>query len=129
MSFSLKLDPLFYDFRISDGKFVLVRGSDTVRDRIEIILNTQKGEWFLNVDDGVDYYGDDGILSQQKPAEEISAIIRLAILSDPDVIQIDDFQIIQNPNVKREFNISVDCQVKTTDFDTTGATQTITVEA
>lgn len=117
MSFTLHLDPLRWDFRIgANGRFQLVRGASTVRERLQIILWTYYKEWFLDTSRGIDYYNGQ-ILGQTTNPDMASAVIRRAILSDPDVIKIDTFTITKNNNRARAYAINVTCQVRGTAYD------------
>lgn len=84
------------DYRISDGKIVLSTGSDAARDRIYTALQTQLGEWFLDVDKGIPYYGENGILGGKRTEAEVAAIIRRVILQDTEVDRIVSLDIIQD---------------------------------
>lgn len=84
------------DYRIRDGKIVLSTGSDAARDRIYTALQTQLGEWFLDVDKGIPYYGENGILGGKRTEAEVAAIIRRVILQDPEVDRIVSLDIIQD---------------------------------
>ena len=96
-SFFLRRDGLGGpDYRISSGRIVIGTGNDSARDRIYTALNTQLGEWYLGVADGVPYMGDNGILGGKKSEAEVAAIIRRRILLDPDVDRIDSLSVQQD---------------------------------
>lgn len=126
MSFSIHIDALTYDFRIQNGKLVLVRGSETIRERLRVIIQRYKGEWFLNTSKGIEYYSEDNkILGQTTNIDEVSAIIRGEILSEPGVIRIQKFSISQS---SRDVSISADVKVERTEWDDqTNANGVITV--
>jgi hypothetical protein len=84
------------DYQIKGGKIVLSTGSDAARDRIYTALQTQLGEWFLDVERGVPYYGENGILGGKRTEAEVSALIRRVILRDPEVDRIVSLDIIQD---------------------------------
>lgn len=84
------------DYRIQGGKIVLSTGSDAARDRIYTALQTQLGEWYLDVDKGVPYYGENGILGGKRTEAEVAAIIRRVILRDPEADRIVSLDIIQD---------------------------------
>lgn len=84
------------DYRIRDGRIVISTGSDAARDRIYTALQTQLGEWFLDVEKGVPYYGANGILGGKRTEAEVAAIIRRVILRDPEVDRIVSLDIIQD---------------------------------
>lgn len=84
------------DFMISGGKLARSYASDAVRDRLFTALSTQLGEWYLDLEDGVPYYGDGGILGGKKTEAEVAAILRRRILLDPDVDRIVSMQVTQD---------------------------------
>ena len=95
MTFSLALDLSsgIPDFRIVRGQLVRGYESDAARDRLFMRLSTQLGEWVYNTDDGVPYYGSGGILGGKMSQAEVEAIIRRAILSDPEADRIEAMSI------------------------------------
>lgn len=84
------------DYQIKDGKIVLSTGADAARDRIYTDLQTQLGEWFLDVERGVPYYGENGILGGKRTEAEVAALIRRVILRDPEADRIVSLDIIQD---------------------------------
>ena len=84
------------DYQIKDGKIVLSTGADAARDRIYTALQTQLGEWFLDVERGVPYYGENGILGGKRTEAEVAALIRRVILRDPEADRIVSLDIIQD---------------------------------
>lgn len=128
MPFSVFIDPLNRNsFRISRGRIVLSTGAQAARDRVYARLSTELGEWFLNVNDGVNYHGEDGILGGSRPAEEIAARFRMAVLSDPEVTRLDDFQIVEDVNNPRGYTVTMDIQVINSGVDGTSQPITLTV--
>lgn len=81
------------DFRIRGGRLVVARESDAARDRIFTSLSTQLGEWFLDVDAGVPYFGEDGILGGKMSEAQAAAILRRVILSDPEADRLESMQL------------------------------------
>lgn len=117
MSFSFLLQrdaTIEPDFIIRNGRIALSYDSDAVRDRLFTALSTQLGEWFLQSDDGVPYYGTGGILGGKMTEAEVGALIRRRILLDPDVDKIDSMQIIAEPKRK----VRVTAQVRLTTQET-----------
>lgn len=127
MPFSLFIDGLNNnDFRIRRGRFVLSTGAEAARNRILVALNTQLGEWFLDTRQGIPYYGDNGIMGGRKSAEEIAAIFRMAVLSDPEVDRMDEFEIVEDINNPRGYNISMTLTLNATGPD--GTSEQISIE-
>lgn len=99
------------DFTIRKGRIVLSLGSEAVRDRLFTSLSTQLAEWFLQLDDGVPYYGDGAILGGKMTQAEVAALIRRRILLDPDVDFISSMQVIQA--ARRRVNVTTDVVLET----------------
>lgn len=96
-SFLLRRDGLSQaDYRIKDGRIVLSSGADAARDRIYTVLNINRTEWFLDVDKGIPYLGENSILGGKKTEAEVSAIIRRVILNVDEVDRIVSLQISQD---------------------------------
>lgn len=91
MTFSLALDRSngVPDFRIRGGAVVRSYESDAARDRIYMRLRTQLGDWVFDTDLGVPYVGDGGIMGGKKSQAEVEALLRRAILTDPEADRID----------------------------------------
>jgi hypothetical protein len=83
------------DFRVTKGRLVLARESDAARDRVFTSLSTLLGEWFLDVDAGVPYFGPSGILGGKMQQAEAAAILRRVILSDPEADRIESMQLTE----------------------------------
>ncbi len=126
MAFSAFIDPLNRnDFRIARGRIVLSTGAQAARDRVYVRLSTELAEWFLNVNNGVNYHGEDGILGGRQPAEEIAARFRMAVLGDPEVTRLDAIQIVEDVNRSRGYTASIDAQFINSGID--GTSQPITI--
>lgn len=100
MSFSFLLNrggTSLPDYKIRDGKIVLSTGADAARDRIYTAIQTQLGEWFLDVEKGIPYYGENGILGGKRTEAEVAAIIRRVILRDPEADRIVSLDVNQDP--------------------------------
>ncbi len=54
------------DIVIESGDIEMVTGSELTRQTVESILNTNKGEWFLDIDEGINF---DNILGKPKSDE------------------------------------------------------------
>ncbi len=111
------------DFAISGGRIVLSTGADAARDRIFTALSTQLGEWFLDAEDGVPYYGAGGILGGKMTEAEVGAILRRRILLDPEVRRVVSMTMTQN--AARQARVTAEVLLALAD----GTSETITVEA
>lgn len=43
------------DLVIRDGQFAMVEGNEELAQQVRISLQTEKGEWFLDLEEGLDY--------------------------------------------------------------------------
>lgn len=110
------------DYRIKAGKIVLSTGSDAARDRIFMAISTQLGEWFLDVEKGVPYTGEGGILGGKRTEAEVAAIIRRVILHDPEVDRVVSLDIFQDP--QRRVTVTGEVLLSLAD----GTSETIQIE-
>lgn len=110
------------DYRIKSGKIVLSTGADAARDRIFTSISTQLGEWFLDVDKGVPYLGDAGILGGKRTEAEVAAIIRRVILQDPEADRVVSMEIIQDS--QRRVTVTAEVLLGLAD----GTSETIQIE-
>jgi len=69
--------------------------SESLAQRLIIKLRTFRGEWFLNVDEGISYY--ESILGKNRAKETIDLIFKNAILSEPEVVNIISFESSISP--------------------------------
>lgn len=81
----LKIDPVTGELVVTDD-LVFSTGSDAVAQGLRLRLQLFKGEWFLNLDEGVPYYED--VLGQKFDEKRIRAAFRPVILSTPGVVEI-----------------------------------------
>ena len=59
------------DVVIQNGVVQMVHGSEVTRQTIKTVLGTQKGEWFLNWDEGINH---DNILGKKRYARKTTAM-------------------------------------------------------
>lgn len=84
------------DYQIRAGRIVLSAGADAARDRIYTALETDVGEWFLDVTKGIPYTGENGILGGKRSEAEVGAIYRRRILLCPEVGRVNSLEITQD---------------------------------
>ena len=84
----------------------MVRGADEVAQRIEVTLNHEYNEYFLNRPGGVPWYS--AILGS-KDRDTVLLILRKAILDVPGVVSVLGVQITQSG---RTANISARAEVQ-----------------
>ena len=59
------------DLIIENGSINMVHGTELTKQTIKTVLGTQKGEWFLNWNEGIDH---NAILGKKRYASQNSAI-------------------------------------------------------
>ena len=59
------------DVIIASGAIQMVQGSELTKQTIKSVLGTQKGEWFLNWEEGIDHYA---ILGKKHYASQSSSL-------------------------------------------------------
>lgn len=87
------------DLVIENGDLVMIEGNEELRQAIERILTTNKNEWFLDVDFGLDYQA---IQGKGKSKESIKLAISEAIHQDSRIKSVDirDIEIDNNRYLK-----------------------------
>lgn len=89
-----------HDLEFTDNDLRLTETeSESLAQRLKIKLLTFRGEWFLNTQEGIPYY--QRIFRKNTPKETIDAVFKQAILSEPEVIQLNEF----NSSINRQFRI------------------------
>ncbi|MPW31992.1 hypothetical protein F9L16_23890 [Agarivorans sp. B2Z047] len=109
MSFSFLLNQTTNDYSIKGGRLVISNGSDAAVDRVYVRLQTEFGEWFLDITKGVPYYGEGGILGGKLGTGEVSAILRREIL---DVIEVDKINLMSVTKDRRALTINSDISIQ-----------------
>lgn len=116
----IKLDPITGDVTFENGESSVTSiGAEDLAQRLSIRLNTFKGEWFMDSELGVDYFG--SVLGKGRSKAAIDAIFQSEILKEPDVLQITSFN-----SVKDNSSYSLDFEVRTSEGAITSI-QTITI--
>lgn len=87
------------DLVIENGDLVMIDGNEELRQCVERILTTNKNEWFLNTEFGLDY---SAIQGKGKTKESIKLAITEAIFQEPRIKQVDiiDIEIDKNRHLK-----------------------------
>ena len=78
----LYLDPVTGDLVVTND-VSFTTGIATVRQRVENRMSAAKGEWFADLDRGIDYYGE--ILGQTYDSAKITAIFRKTLIETEGV--------------------------------------------
>lgn len=78
------------DVIIESGNIQMVYGSELTKQTIKTVLGTQKGEWFLNWEEGIDH---NNILGKRHYASQNSAL---------DNQYLEEINNLKNANAKNE---------------------------
>ena len=103
---------------IEDGKILFQNGQifttlnrqDSLRQRLDIRIKTQKGTWFLNISYGIDWFND--VFSDTSTKSSVDALIQAEILKEDLVADIIEFRSSVD-NITREYRC--DFKVKMVD--------------
>lgn len=103
---------------VEDGKilfqngqiFITLNRQDSLRQRLDIRIKTQKGTWFLNISYGIDWFND--VFSDTSTKSSVDALIQAEILKEDLVADIIEFRSSVN-NITREYRC--DFKVKMVD--------------
>lgn len=103
---------------VEDGKILFQNGQifttlnrqDSLRQRLDIRIKTQKGTWFLNISYGIDWFND--VFSDTSTKSSVDALIQAEILKEDLVADIIEFRSSVN-NITREYRC--DFKVKMVD--------------
>lgn len=93
---------------IEDGKIMFQNGQifttlnrqDSLRQRLDIRIKTQKGSWFLNMSYGIDWLND--VFSDTSTKSSVDALIQAEILKEGQVASIIGFTSSVN-TITREY--------------------------
>lgn len=77
----------------------------SVAQRLKIALSTFQGEWFLDAELGIDYFG--SVFGKRRRKETVDLIIQTAILSDPDVLRLTSYSSTITNDRRFEVNFTV----------------------
>lgn len=88
---------------VLDGQMNLqmVEGTDEEIQSIKLILHVNKGEWFLNVDHGLDY---SAIQGKGKDKEDIKLALTEAITQDDRVDRV-EYESVEINRQERKLNV------------------------
>ena len=103
---------------VEDGKIMFQNGQifttmnrqESLRQRLDIRIKTQKGTWFLNISYGIDWFND--VFSDISTKSSVDALIQAEILKEGLVADIIEFRSSVN-NITREYRC--DFKVKMVD--------------
>lgn len=100
------------DVIIENNKIKIVNGKELIRQNVQTVLGTNKNEWFLNIDEGIDF---NNILGKKKDDE----IIRNEILQG--LQQVDSSFVLETFNCeldRKNRKLTIDFKAKNSDGET-----------
>src|SRR5690554_2349142 len=103
-TFKLVNGDLIFDAR---NNLVMVEGEDEIAQSIERVLTTNKGEWFLNLEHGLDYQE---IQGKGRDVEGIKLAITEAILQEERVSEVEGIDTSLDKNRHLKINVTVRLQ-------------------
>ena len=88
-----------YSVRSAVSSQLTTSTSENLAQRLLIRLRTFRGEWFLDQDLGVDYFGQ--ILGKNRNKATVDAIIQAEILQEREVLQLDEYNSTYNNSLRK----------------------------
>ncbi len=87
------------DLLIENGAIQMVHGAELTKQTIKTILETQKGEWFLNWDEGIDHKS---LLGKNRPEDEvIKAEIQDGLSQVDENLIVDNFETVYESKTRK----------------------------
>lgn len=77
------------DLLIEGNRISMVSGEDLIRQTVQTVLGTNKGEWSLNIDEGIDF---SNILGKSKGEDIIKNEIVQGLLQVDESFVLDSFE-------------------------------------
>lgn len=91
----IKLDETTGDVVFVNGESTVTSiGSEDLAQRLSIRLGTFKGEWFMDDQLGIDYFG--SVLGKGRSKSAIDALFQSEIMKETDVLQITKFDSVKD---------------------------------
>jgi hypothetical protein len=75
------------DLDITGGTFPILEDADAIRSQLEIRLNEFTNDWFLDLNEGVDYFGE--VFGKREITDEVENQFKLVILDTQGVTGLD----------------------------------------
>jgi hypothetical protein len=112
----LKLDTTTKDILITSGEPSFTSGVDSIKQHLEIRLQTFAGEWFLNESIGLTYFDD--VFKKNPDLTILNTIFTKLILDTPGIIALDALTFsLENT---RQLSISLTATTAAGVFDYSG---------
>lgn len=96
------------NLKITNGDLVLTSQGDAVRQHLLQRLRTFRGEWFLDLSEGVPYYQD--ILVKNPNPDVVDGVLKEVILTTPGVDELLTFELDYDQATRRltlDFSVRV----------------------
>lgn len=103
-TFKLVNGDLIFD---AQNNLVMVEGKEEIAQSIERILTTNKGEWFLNLEHGLDYKA---ITGKGRDIEGIKLAITEAILQEERVSEVEKIDLFLDKDRHLKINVTARLQ-------------------
>lgn len=92
------------DIVVKNGEIQMVSGNDLTAQKIQLLIGTNLGEWFLNKNEGVDIYCFTG---KKINDDEIQDNIRSALKQVDERLELSYYERIMKEQRKAVYNIVV----------------------
>lgn len=106
----IALDPVTHDITFVDGELTTATGLDAIAQHVKVRLLFFRGEWELNLDEGVPYW--DEILVVGPDLRAIEATLRQVVLGTPGITSITSFALDHDRSAR---TLAVTFEALTTD--------------
>lgn len=87
------------NLKLVNGDIPLTTGSDAVRQHLLQRLKMFRGEWFLDLSDGVPYY--QNILIKNPNPDTVDGVLKDRILNTPGVDELLEFELDYDPATRK----------------------------
>lgn len=97
------------DVIIENNRIKMIDGNELIRQKVQTVIGTNKGEWFLNIDEGIDF---NNLLGKKKDDE----IIRNEIIQG--LQQVDSSFVLETFNCdfdRKNRKLTVNFKAKNSD--------------
>lgn len=88
------------DLDLADGRDLqLLADDEAIAQHVRLRLRQVKGEWFLDLDAGLDWFG--LVLGKGHSDDEIEAEVRRVLVATPGVVQVYSVEIEREASLRR----------------------------
>lgn len=86
------------DLAFENGDFVFIEDREAVRQQVETNTRLSQGNWFLNLDEGINYAGEGGILGTKIVTPDTEAAFIDAITKTFGVVELRSIDFLLEDN-------------------------------